>query len=624
MIQVIIGIIVLLILTGITGFLYYRRKHERPDQEYLDTMTLDKLLYYVKQEVVELVKVDNSIITNDINFETIVRTKSRLDKALTDSVYGIDSAREIVIALIRDLIEKHLPKMEDVLQVIDFDNTFILEPMIKFEILLYVLGKDHGKDVIRYLEDKYAISKETLNENGELRREFSYEMLDEIFVSECIDEISYAQGLDIISILIYQQYKGFGCIDTLRGMRIDGLNFGTSGSVRYLIDGKYDTPYRTENSVWVQIDAKWVHFSFLDFRKEGEMRRIVNQIMSWGVTAPMTEKNPSKVNDMYDGSRCTAIRPPSGETWACFVRKFSDKLLKMRQLLVKPGVTNEQLVYMLIYFLMRGEKTTAFTGQQNTGKTTMMKAAIEFVKRVNIRVLEMSFELGLREAYPDRNILTVKNTEYISASQLQDLLKKTDGYLSMVGEVAEDIVAARMIQFCLIGSAFTMFSHHGKNDFGLINGLTNSLVASGEYSDHNVAMSTVLDAIKSNVHIDFIGGERVVQYISEIVKEDEVAPYQELKKYKDARMLFYQLTELQKDYYTRSTDRVRFKTNPIIIYDPDEKRYYPYKWYTDESYNQMLNHMDKEDAKAFRDFYAENWGDPSKCMSESRARELGF
>ena len=28
---------------------------------------------------------------------------------------------------------------------------------------------------------------------------------------------------------------------------------------------------------------------------------------------------------------------------------------------------------------MKAEETTAFTGQQNTGKTTMMKSAIEYV-----------------------------------------------------------------------------------------------------------------------------------------------------------------------------------------------------------------------------------------------------
>ena len=126
----------------------------------------------------------------------------------------------------------------------------------------------------------------------------------------------------------------------------------------------------------------------------------------------------------------------------------------------------------------------------------MMKAAIEYTQPCNIRILEMSFELALREIYSDRDVFTVKPTDYVTSSQLQDLLKKTDGYMSMVGEVAEDIVAARMIQFCLIASAFTMFSHHGKDDAGLINGLTNSLVASGEYKNHEVARSTVLDAIK--------------------------------------------------------------------------------------------------------------------------------
>ena len=128
----------------------------------------------------------------------------------------------------------------------------------------------------------------------------------------------------------------------------------------------------------------------------------------------------------------------------------------------------------------------------------------------------------------------------------------------MVGEVAEDIVAARMIQFCLIASAFTIFSHHAKTDEDLINGLANSLVACGEYENHDVAMSTVLDAIKHNVHLDFKKDQRAIAFISEIVKLDEIAPYQEIRECKDATTALVQLTQLQREFYTRTTDRVRF------------------------------------------------------------------
>jgi pilus assembly protein CpaF len=256
---------------------------------------------------------------------------------------------------------------------------------------------------------------------------------------------------------------------------------------------------------------------------------------------------------------------------------------------------------------MRGEQTTAFTGQQNTGKTSMMKAAMADVAMVNIRILEMSFELAIRELYPWKNVLTVKPTDYVSAANLQDLLKKTDGYLSMVGEVAEDIVAARMIQFRLIASAFTIFSHHAKTDADLINGLTNSLVACGEYENHDVAMSTVLDAIKNNVHLDFVKGERVIAFISEIVKLNEIEPYPELKKSDNVVDAIDQLAGLQREYYTRTTDRVRFASRHIIEFNAETMTYEAKEGYSEEALRRICSKLKGDDRKNFIAWYRENW-----------------
>lgn len=630
MVQIIIGAIVSAIIAVILFFLYKKRKNERTDLEEYARNSLEKELATIKIELAELVKDDNMIITNDINYEAIIRNKRRVSIALTDCVYGIDSAVSIVKALIRDILERDLPTMEDINEVVDFSNLMLLEPMVKWEVLVAKLKSRLKNDkVVDYLDTKYNISelREVDEGSGIKRRCFDYKLLDKVFSNE-VDSINYSEALNLVGTLLFQKYKGFGCIDTLRALPIDGLNFGTSGSIRYEIDGNYDAPYRMTNSVWVQINAKWVHFSFLDFYKVGEMKRVVNQIMSWGTTAPMNEKRAYKVNDMYDGSRVTAIRPPAGECWACFIRKFTLSVYSMEQLMKREYVHNWELPAKLMQFLMKAEETTAFTGQQNTGKTTMMKSAIEYVDVVNIRVLEMSFELALREIYPGRNIFTVKPTDYVSASNLQDTLKKTDGYLSLVGEVAEDIVAARMIQFCIIASAFTIFSHHGKDDAGLIEGLAQSLVASGEYKDHNVALSTVLDAIQNNVHLNFMdyGNTklRYIEYISEIYKEDTVVAYPEVVKLlEEAKTAFKSenvnvlaqcmiaYTNLTREYYTRSTDRVRFSSNKIIVFDRETMTYKPNDWYSPRAFARILSKLHDNDKQEFLAFWRENWRDKS-------------
>lgn len=477
------------------------------------------------------------------------------------------------------------------------------------------------------LNDKYRFDEPVLRPNEDAVNTMRYivdsKRLESIFKEELGDyKFTYDNMLDIISRIMFSMMYGPGIVTTLRRLDVDGFNLGTSGSIRYHIDPDSVTEltqggipiYRMENSIWVQINAKWIHFSCLDMKTENEMKRVVTRLSSWGTTAPMTEHKPWKVNDGYDGARITTIRPPSGESWAVFVRKFSAGLYSKEKLLHKVDTAgydilrNWKLPSMLMFFLMRSEQTVPFTGQQNTGKTSMMKAVMADIKMVNIRVLEMSFELAIRELYPWKNVITVKPTDYVTSSQLQDLLKKTDGYLSMVGEVAEDIVAARMIQFCLIASAFTIFSHHAKTDEDLINGLANSLVACGEYENHDVAMSTVLDAIKHNVHLDFKRDQRAIAFISEIVKLDEIAPYQEIREVENATQALVQLTQLQREFYTRTTDRVRFESRHILEFDPEDMTYKATNLYTPETLENILKKLDVDERKMFIKFYTENWG----------------
>lgn len=638
MVQVILTLVAVAVLGGATYLLYRARKNERPSIAAAQRITIESLGELISQELSELVRDDDLVWTSDKHFEALEYKKRTLAKALDECIYGVEKSKNVVLSHIRYIIERELPEVQDCLEVIDFNDLMYLEPNYQWEVLIYMVRKHHKSDCMNYLCSKYELTKERPIPNEiypgvtNMRCLFDSEFMQRVLEQELDGhQLEYNEMLDIITILVYNNRYGFGVVDTLRGLDIDGFNFGTSGSVRYVIDGQYSAPYRTTNSVWVQLRAKWIHFSFLDFYKEEEMKRVINQLVTWGKTAPMTENHPYKVNDAYDGARVTAVRPPAGECWACFIRKFSSGLYVKEKLLNKPTIHNWELVDRLTYYLMRAEQTCPFTGQQNTGKTSFMKAAMADVKMVNIRILEMSFELAIRELYPWKNVVTVKPTDYVSSSQLQDLLKKTDGYLSMVGEVAEDIVAARMIQFCLIASAFTMFSHHAKTDEDLINGLANSLVACGEYENHDVAMSTVLDAIKHNVHLDFVKGERVVEHISEIVKLNEITEYPTLQECFDQAMkelypmysgtplvelpdsvdlnavVSYASAMLNREYYTRRTDRIRFTSREIIKFNPETMTYEAKDGYSPEMLRTICNKLDPEDRKSFIEWYKENW-----------------
>lgn len=603
-------LITTLIIFGVAGgaaFLFYqKRKNTISEEIHYTTLTFDYLLMVVKRRVVEITRYDEVMNVSSSEYRARRDNKRRLEENLIKCIDGVRQARTIVIALIKDIIKVEVISEEDCLKLIDFSNQDFLLSQEKWEILVYVLTKKHGSDMMDYLNSKYSLTEiRNIEMDGGITRpkiEFSSLLLDEIFEEEVINakvEFSYDSMIDIIATIIYTHYKGFGNVDSLRYLRVDGFNFGTSGSIRYEIDGKWDTMYKSTNSIWVQIDGKWIHFSFLDFGSEREMRRVMRQLSAYGNLSPMTEKNPTAVRDSPDGSRITAIGKPVGETYACFVRKFNISNPTLQQLLDKPYASNWELPAKILYFLLKSERNVPFTGQQNTGKTTMMKACIELCDLHNIRVLETSFELALREIYPWMNIFTAKPTQYTSNSVIQDTFKKTDAELSLVGEVAEDIVVPIMIQFAIIASAFTLFSHHAKDDYALVNGLANSWLKVFPGVDKSSAVSDILDVIKFNCHLDFVDGNRVIHYISEIIKENELKSYPGLDKSNSIEEAIDQSVAINREYYTRQTDRIKHTSRRIVIYNPTTRAYEANDWFTEETVSKMITKLDHQDRVAF-------------------------
>ena len=143
---------------------------------------------------------------------------------------------------------------------------------------------------------------------------------------------------------------------------------------------------------------------------------------------------------MKDGSRVVVVRPTFSETWGFFIRKFDVTRASLEQLIRDPG--KEEAID-LMKFIVKGARIIALTGEQGTGKTTMLMAMIENIyETLNIRVQETAFELHLRKIYPTRNILSFRETETVSGQEGLDVQKKTDGSVNIIGEVATDPVAS--------------------------------------------------------------------------------------------------------------------------------------------------------------------------------------
>jgi pilus assembly protein CpaF len=373
--------------------------------------------------------------------------------------------------LIRDFIDEEVPN-ENVEKILGLDAESEPSDHVMYEIIMYRYKKRYGKDAMTQWIRKNNFARERIATGSDREQDKAYyitiEDLQQSYLAENIN-LTIEEKKDVLAVLVYQLYKGFGIIDTLREMNINGFNLGTSGSILSATTSKNAVLYRANSSCWIYFEGKYIHLRFMNFGTEDELKRIIRLLIRFNNPGALTAKRGYLVNTMYDKSRILALRPPASEYWAVFVRKFTLKDVRTESLIIKDYTVNGGVAVKLIELLMRGQVTTAVTGRQGSGKTTLMTAMMAYIDpRYTIRVLEMAPELYLRELYPTRNILSVQETLTVSAAELQDALKKSDAAVSIVGEVATDAIAARMIQMGMTASIFTIFSHHANTPKDLV------------------------------------------------------------------------------------------------------------------------------------------------------------
>lgn len=595
-----------IVILGAIGLIiwYYRSKNEKPDMEEDIHLTFEKLVDTVKYTLADLIKDESFNGFSDEDFKAFYKRKARIQDAMNNCVYGIDSAKVIVQDLIRSVIMDECPTIQEINLCYDFYSR-TLDTRVKFEILLYFYKKEHGKGALAKLIDEYQLDRERylIEDKSAPSYAVTAEDIDMIYGTKHY-KLTYPILVDLLTVLVYQQYKGFGILDTLREMDINGFNCGTSGSI--LSNLRQDKGVvKAPRSVWLYFRGKYIHMRFLTFGTEQELRRVIQLICRYNNPGPLTEKRGYLVNTMFDKSRVLALRPPAAEYWAVFVRKFSLSDVCLKNLIEKPYVNNANLVIKLLQFLMMGQVTCGVTGRQGSGKTTLMTALIEYIDpKYTLRVLEMAPEMYLRELYPERNILSVQETEFVSASDLQDALKKSDAAVSIVGEVATDPIAARMIQMGQVASIFTIFSHHANRAPDLVRALRNSLVNAGGFTSMTTAEQQVIDIVRIDVHLNYTtDGKRYIERISEIIKLDEGVPYPDYLRSDPV----HSMNAITKEYYTRITDRQTFTTRDVLKYDLSTDTYVALDWFSPELTHYIMNCIPKDKRLDFASFVQDNW-----------------
>ncbi|USK57793.1 Flp pilus assembly complex ATPase component TadA (plasmid) [Cytobacillus solani] len=583
------------------------------EQSDLHKYQLSSIEAYVKDQMTELTTMNlYNLGLQEDEYNRLNRRRQELKEALKNCNTGDLSSKTYVKEYMYDLLLKTYEfNEENVNWAIPFHTPNQLTARDMFDTLLFHYQKEHGKHALGTLIDEFQLA--AAKADGGYR--ITEQEIRDIY-KKTIKRIRLEDKIKIITQRVYSQFKGFGVIDDIRDQVIDGVSGGVSGlpaRMENLDDEELLIESMTHaksglNSIWVMYQGKTIHFSFLQFEHEAEVRRVVQNIYKYGYPGQLSETRPYIINEMHDGSRVTVVRPKFAESWAFFIRKKYDlKMSEAESLIIH---LNAELPIELIQYLMKGNRVTAITGAQGSGKTTLLMVLIGFIhKALNLRIQETSFELNLRNIYPDRNILSFQETDMISGQDGLDLQKKTDGHVTILGEVATDPVAAWMIQTAQVASLFTLFTHHAKTFKDLVYALRNSLLKVGMFSNEAIAEQQVVSVLEFDIHLrqDY-DGSRYIERITECIPIDTASEMAHTvfnpKATKDEKMdMFLSAGTI---FFNQQTQRQQFEERNLVEFR--DGKYVAVSPMSEARQKEIERLLSIEERQKFREFVERVWG----------------
>lgn len=579
-INAVLCVLMVVIFVAVIFMLMLRRHYYVDEDVAVNDFDLDTLTKNVKHAIENSLRERvEDLNLNKYETEKIKHNKTRLRTAVRDAPSGDIGAKEHVKDYIMNLLQTKFGINEFTINsVIAFNEPEKLTPNDKFKVILYVYKKKY----------KLSAFARLLTDNGlDVLRDGAFEVTEtdiKQIYKEQVHRLKYTDKLAILCQAIYEKIYGHSIIDELRDMKVDGISIGVSGVSEEMFN--YTEEYIEDlvnsegvhfsyNAIWVFFRGKSIHLSCIGFRSQKEFVRVCSHIYQYKNPGQLSENKGYITNELKDGARIVVVRPPFSDSWAAIMRKHvNGKVISVNDFLTDK---NKEIPLYISKCLVKGCQILALTGAQGSGKTTYLRALIEYLPRTyNLRIQELIFELALRTVFGKRNIVTFKETPEISGQEGLDLQKKTDGDVNILGEVASSLVANWVIQMSQVASLMTMFTHHAKTTRALITWMRDALLKDGGLSNEKAATEEVVNCINFDIHFSIVRygknyGHRYIQRITQIIPDEE--------------------------------DKKGYRTKDIVVFDRKFQCYRLCNRISDEALDEMFEYFSDEEIEEFNEFF---------------------
>lgn len=567
---------------GSALFLFRRRPGSKTEEERIEKIEQFPLI--IRDRIQQMY---SSQLLSTKDFKEKAQILSELKEAISLCPYGDIRAKEFVKSNIRIwLEERHELTLEYVDSLLPFNEPDRMHKNVLTSVVFYHFKKKYGFRTVEAMIKKYNLDK--LKTDINLPEEKWYEISEEdmrmMYESEDIN-LSLEDKISIIVQRTYQDVLGVGEIDEWRDQILDGVSMGISGIPSRVLNidssltladtvseieeyaGNMKQVDRDYDSLWIMYSGKSIHLSCITNGSEEELIRCVNRVYGYNSPGQLNQNRGYILNELADSSRLLAFRPKYAESWGFFQRKFNFTLTSISSLFHK--YNGLEFYEETLYLMSRGALTQVVMGDQGTGKTTNVRVMLQYIPNTyNIRVQEDTFfEAHLRQLYPTRrNIMSFRVTDRIDMFEVASILKKSDGMVTIMPEIASDEQSAIALKSSGVASVMTLTTHHAPTVHRFMNDVGNAMVRIGMFIDKKDAIREIATSVNALIKLRNIHGERFPESISCISPTDEHFEYQINIDDKNTHIeLYKEELKMTRNYYQNTTHPSLYKETKIMI-----------------------------------------------------------